>query len=38
MRINGIIEKKLRTIEENIEAIKSWQIENFQQFNDSSFP
>ncbi|MBW6536739.1 MAG: DUF86 domain-containing protein [Mariniphaga sp.] len=36
MRFNGIIEKKLRIIEENIDAIKSWKIENFQQFKDSS--
>ena len=36
MRINGIIERKLRTIEENIEAIKSWQIENLKQFSESS--
>lgn len=36
MRINGIIERKLRAIEENIDAIKSWKIENFQQFSESS--
>ncbi len=36
MKFNGIIEKKLRIIEENIEAIKSWKIEKFQQFNESS--
>jgi uncharacterized protein YutE (UPF0331/DUF86 family) len=36
MGFNGIIEKKLRIIEENIDAIKSWKIENFQQFQDSS--
>jgi len=36
MKFNGIIEKKLRIIEENIDAIKSWKIENFQQFNESS--
>ena len=36
MKLNGIIERKLRTIEENIEAIKSWQIESFQQFSESS--
>jgi len=36
MKLNGIIERKLRVIEENIDAIKSWKIENFQQFNESS--
>jgi uncharacterized protein YutE (UPF0331/DUF86 family) len=36
MKFNGIIEKKLRIIEENIEAIKSWKIDSFQQFNESS--
>jgi uncharacterized protein YutE (UPF0331/DUF86 family) len=36
MRINGVIERKLRAIEENIDAIKSWKIENFQQFSESS--
>lgn len=36
MRINGVIERKLRAIEENIDAIKSWKIENFQQFSASS--
>lgn len=36
MKFNGIIEKKLRIIEENIEAIKSWEIESFQQFKKSS--
>ncbi|MGC9355665.1 MAG: type VII toxin-antitoxin system HepT family RNase toxin [Mariniphaga sp.] len=36
MKLNGIIERKVRTIEENIEAIKSWQIESFQQFSESS--
>lgn len=36
MKFNGIIEKKLRIIEENIEAIKSWKIDSFQQFIESS--
>lgn len=36
MKLNGIIERKLRAIEENIDAIKSWKIENFQQFSESS--
>jgi uncharacterized protein YutE (UPF0331/DUF86 family) len=33
---NGIIEKKLRVIEENVEAIKSWNIQSFQHFRESS--
>jgi uncharacterized protein YutE (UPF0331/DUF86 family) len=33
---NGIIEKKLRVIEENVEAIKSWNIQSYQQFGESS--
>lgn len=36
MKLNGIIEKKLRIIEENIAAIKSWDIQSFQQFSESS--
>ena len=36
MKFNGIIEKKLRIIEENIDALKSWNIKNFQEFKDSS--
>jgi uncharacterized protein YutE (UPF0331/DUF86 family) len=36
MMFNGIIEKKLRVIEENVEAIKSWNIQSYQQFGESS--
>jgi uncharacterized protein YutE (UPF0331/DUF86 family) len=36
MKFNGIVEKKLRVIEENTEAIKSWDIQSFQQFKESS--
>lgn len=36
MKFNGIIDRKLRVIEENIEAIKSWKVESFQQFIESS--
>jgi uncharacterized protein YutE (UPF0331/DUF86 family) len=36
MKFNGIIEKKLRIIEENIDAIKNWKIESFQQLKNSS--
>jgi uncharacterized protein YutE (UPF0331/DUF86 family) len=36
MKLNGIIEKKLRTIEENIDAIKNWNINSYKQFSESS--
>lgn len=36
MKYNGIIEKKLRIIEENISDIKSWNIYSLQQLKESS--
>lgn len=36
MKYNGIIEKKLRIIEENISDIKSWNIQSLQQLKESS--
>ncbi len=36
MKYNGIIERKLRVIEENISDIQLWDIQSFQQFKTSS--
>lgn len=36
MKFNGIIERKLRIIEENISDIKSWKIISIQQLKESS--
>jgi uncharacterized protein YutE (UPF0331/DUF86 family) len=36
MKFNGIIERKLRIIEENISDIKSWNIISTQQLKESS--
>lgn len=36
MKFNGIIERKLRIIEENISDIKSWNILSLQQIKESS--
>lgn len=36
MKFNGIIERKLRIIEENISDIKSWNIISIQQLKESS--
>jgi uncharacterized protein YutE (UPF0331/DUF86 family) len=36
MKFNGIIERKLRVIEENISDIKSWNINSLQQLTKSS--
>ncbi len=36
MKFNGIIERKLRIIEENISDIKSWNINSLQQLKESS--
>jgi uncharacterized protein YutE (UPF0331/DUF86 family) len=36
MKFNGIIERKLRIIEENISDIKSWNILSLQQLKESS--
>jgi uncharacterized protein YutE (UPF0331/DUF86 family) len=36
MKFNGIIERKLRVIEENISDIKSWNINSLQQLKESS--
>jgi uncharacterized protein YutE (UPF0331/DUF86 family) len=36
MKFNGIIERKLRVIEENISDIKSWNILSLQQLKESS--
>jgi uncharacterized protein YutE (UPF0331/DUF86 family) len=36
MKYNGIIERKLRVIEENIADIQSWDIESFSRFENSS--
>jgi uncharacterized protein YutE (UPF0331/DUF86 family) len=36
MKFNGIIERKLRVIEENISDIKSWNIASLQQLKESS--
>ena len=36
MKYNGIIESKLRIIEQKLEEIESWQILSFQQLKDSS--
>ena len=36
MKFNGIIERKLRVIEENISDIKSWNIQSLQQLKESS--
>lgn len=36
MKFNGIIEKKLRVIEENISDIKSWNINSLEQLKESS--
>ncbi len=36
MKFNGIIERKLRIIEENISDIKSWGINSLQQLKESS--
>jgi len=35
MKYNGVIESKLRIIEEKLEAIYSWNITTFEQFNQS---
>ena len=36
MKFNGIIERKLRVIEENISDIKSWNINSLQQLTEST--
>lgn len=36
MKYNGIIENKLRTIEEKLEDIRSWEIRSYNQFCGSS--
>jgi len=36
MKYNGIIERKLRIIEENISEIKSWEIKSLEQLKNSS--
>jgi uncharacterized protein YutE (UPF0331/DUF86 family) len=36
MKYNGIIESKLRIIEEKLEDIRSWDIRSYQQFSSSS--
>jgi len=36
MKYNGIIENKLRIIEEKLEDIRSWDIRSFEQFIQSS--
>lgn len=36
MKFNGIIEKKLRIIEENISDIREWDIQTLSQLKDSS--
>ena len=36
MKYNGVIENKLRTIEEKIQEIEGWEISSFQEFNESS--
>lgn len=36
MKYNGIIESKLRIIEEKVEIIKNWKIRSFQDLQDNS--
>jgi uncharacterized protein YutE (UPF0331/DUF86 family) len=36
MKYNGIIENKLRIIEEKLEDIRNWDIRSFEQFKGSS--
>ena len=36
MRYNGIIENKLRIIEEKLEAIESWRIDSLKTFSEST--
>jgi uncharacterized protein YutE (UPF0331/DUF86 family) len=36
MKYNGIIERKLRVIEENVSDINSWNINSLQQLKESS--
>ena len=34
MRYNGIIERKLRLIEENVSTLKGWKVESFSQLQN----
>jgi len=36
MKYNGVIENKLRIIEQKLEEIRSWKIESFEQLQSSS--
>lgn len=36
MRYNGIIENKLRTIEQKLAEIRSWEIETYESFRQNS--
>lgn len=36
MTYNGIIEQKLKVIEEKIQTIRSWQVDSFDKLNKSS--
>ncbi len=36
MKYNGIIEHKLRVIEENVENIKSWGVDSFEKLKEST--
>ena len=36
MKYNGIIERKLRVLEENISDIQSWEISSFQKVKENS--
>jgi uncharacterized protein YutE (UPF0331/DUF86 family) len=36
MKYNGIIENKLRVIEEKVDIIKSWEIDSFQKLQSST--
>jgi len=36
MKYNGVIENKLRVIEQKLEEIRSWKIESFEQLQSSS--
>lgn len=35
MKYNGVIENKLRIIEEKMESIRNWEIRSFEQFSQS---
>ncbi len=36
MKYNGVIENKLRLIEQKLQEIRSWEITSYEQFQDSS--